>query len=116
MARMDMTRLDAAVARFGDADTKAPTEADAYDHGEADGYEGRKSSVHSYNSNKLMAAYVEGYARGKRARGDSEQTGKVVLHDGKWWYRKPNDTLRHGPYASGSEASSGPQERHHPSQ
>lgn len=34
-----------------------------------------------------------------------EKTGKVVLVGGEWFYRKPNDALRYGPYRSASEAA-----------
>lgn len=37
---------------------------------------------------------------------DTELTGKVLIQGGQWFYRKPNDTLRYGPYNSASEAAS----------
>lgn len=40
-----------------------------------------------------------------KARGDDEKTGKVVSVSGKWFYRKPNDSLRYGPFDTASEAA-----------
>ncbi len=36
---------------------------------------------------------------------DAELTGKVVLVGGEWFFKKPNDALRFGPYKSASEAA-----------
>lgn len=34
-----------------------------------------------------------------------ELTGKVTLHNGEWFYRKPNNPARFGPYPSASKAA-----------
>jgi hypothetical protein len=36
---------------------------------------------------------------------DREIVGKVVLSGGQWWYRKPNDSVRYGPFGGPSEAA-----------
>lgn len=35
----------------------------------------------------------------------NEQTGTIVVVGGKWFYKKPNDPLRYGPYDSATEAA-----------
>ena len=50
---------------------------------------------------------VHNYLPKRKTRdADQERTGKVVLQGGKWWWRRPNDTVRYGPFSSASEAAS----------
>lgn len=36
---------------------------------------------------------------------ESEITGKVTMHGGEWFYRKPNSSVRYGPYESATKAA-----------
>jgi hypothetical protein len=54
----------------------------------------------------LLNPKAKGKDAGSPSEGYSgERTGTVVVQGGKYFYRKPNDVLRHGPYNSHSEAA-----------
>ena len=48
---------------------------------------------------------VHNHMPARKTQDLGERTGTIVAHGGEWWYRKPNETLRYGPFKSASEAA-----------